>query len=167
MIYDNTVLQFSKSLKNLSDLLKEAERFADLKKIDPNVLLQYRLAVDQFSLVRQVQIACDTAKFAVAKLTNKEAPSFEDQEKTIPELISRIQKTIEFLNSVKKSDFDDYENRTITYKWWNGKSLKGNDFAVHYAIPNFYFHFVTAYSILRHCGLAIGKSNYLGELPFE
>jgi hypothetical protein len=160
-------VQFAKALKNLSVILKKAEHYAEIKKIDPSVLCQTRLAVDQFPLVRQVQIACDTAKFAVAKLTNKEAPTFEDNEKTLSDLCARISKTVDFLMATKQTDFEGFENQIVTYKWWNGKSLTGSDFVVHYAIPNFYFHFVTSYSILRHCGLEIGKSDYLGELPFK
>jgi hypothetical protein len=167
MIHELTVQQFAKALKNLSTILEKADHFAQLKKIDPSVLCQTRLAVDQFPLTRQVQIACDSAKFSVAKLTQKEAPVFEDQEKTIADLRARIHNTIEFLLSVSAKDFQNFENQTITYKWWNGKSLTGADFVVQYAIPNFYFHLTTAYSILRHCGLEIGKSDYLGELPFK
>lgn len=167
MNYELTVPQFIKMLNVLNSLLDRGAQYAETKKFDVEVLLNSRLAPDQFNLIRQVQIACDTAKFGVARLTGKDAPSHPDTEKTLPELKARIESTISFLESFKESDFAGAEERLITNPRWEGKSLVGKDFLIQYLLPNFYFHIVTAYSILRHNGVDIGKKDYLGKLPFR
>lgn len=167
MYYDLTVVQFSKMLKNLSAILQKAESFAALKKVDMAVLLNTRLSVDQFNLIRQIQIACDIAKLGVARLTATEAPKHEDNEATLAELQTRIQSVIDYLAGFSEADFADAAERHISQPRWEGKYLSGHEFAIEWAIPNVYFHVTTAYAILRHLGVDVGKKDYLGEMPFK
>ncbi len=169
MFYDLTVVQFSKMLNNLSAILDKGAYFAEAKKIDVDVLLHARLAVDQFNLIRQVQIACDTAKLAVARLTGKadSAPKHEDNEKTLPELQARIQSVLGYLASFTQQDFAQAATQKITQPRWEGKYLTGHEFAIQHAIPNLYFHITTAYAILRHVGVDVGKKDYLGAMPYK
>ena len=167
MFYEINVTQFTKMLNNLAVILDKAQTFAESKKVDVEVLLNSRLAVDQFNLIRQVQIACDTAKLCAARLSGKEAPAHDDNEKTLPELKARIEKVTTYLATLSKKDFDGAEERHISQPRWEGKYLTGFEYFIQHAIPNFYFHITTAYSILRHNGVEIGKKNYLGEMPFK
>jgi hypothetical protein len=167
MLYDVTVVQFTKMLNNLSRILDKGEAYAGGKKFDAEVLLQSRLAPDQFNLVRQVQIACDTAKFAAARLTGKEAPTNADNEKTVAELKARIEQVTTYLRTFSAKDFAGADERRVTTPRWNGKYLTGAEFALQHAIPNFYFHLTTAYAVLRHNGVDVGKSDYLGEMPYK
>lgn len=167
MIYKMIVLQFSLSLRNLEELLKKGKAHADSKKASFDNLLQARTIFDQFPLIRQVQIACDTAKFAAARITEKEAPKHEDNEKTFEDLQKRIQETIVYLESFKESDFSNASTVKFTTPRWEGKYLTGENYAKNHAIPNFYFHITTAYTILRMNGVDVGKKDYLGSLPFE
>lgn len=167
MIYQMAVPQFSKMLKNLKNLLKKGEALAVAKKFEPTVLLNDRLVADQFNLIKQVQIATDTAKLCAVRLTGKEAPTHKDQETTIPELMTRIDEVCTYLGKLTPADFENYESKKITNQWWNGKTMTGEDYFIHHAVPNFYFHVTTAYAILRHNGVEIGKSDFLGELPFK
>ena len=167
MLYDITVPQFTKMLTNLSSILDKAAQFADAKKFEIEVLLQARLAPDQFNLIRQVQIACDTAKFCAARLVGKEAPVHPDTEKTLPELKARIGSVISYLKTLTAKDFEKSEGRRISQPRWEGKYLNGDEFVYEYAFPNLYFHITTAYSILRHNGVDIGKKDYLGPIPFK
>ncbi len=166
MIYELTVPQFTKMLSNLNVFLEKAAQFADHKKFEMDVLLQSRLAPDQFNFIKQVQIACDTAKLGVSRLTGKQAPAHDDQEKTLPEIRARIESTIAFLKSVNEKDFSGCETKTITTPRWEGKTLTGKEFCIHHVIPNFYFHMTTAYAIFRHNGVDLGKKDFLGALPF-
>ena len=169
MLYELTAVQFSKMLKNLSAVLAKGEVFAASKKIDVSVLLNSRLAVDQFNLIRQVQIACDTAKLGVARLVGKEsaAPKHDDTETTLPELQARIQSVVDYLEGFSADDFSAAATQHITQPRWEGKYLTGSEFAMQHAIPNIYFHITTAYSILRHCGVEVGKKDYLGSMPYK
>ncbi len=167
LLYDLTVPQFVKMLRNLNSIFGKAEAFAKIKNIDMDVLLGCRLAPDQFNLAKQVQIACDTSKLCVARLTGKNAPVHDDNEFKIAQLKARIEDVIGFLNSFSPSDFHGSEDRKISQPRWEGKWLTGYEFVMQHAIPNVYFHITTAYSILRHNGLDIGKKDYLGELPFK
>jgi hypothetical protein len=167
MLYEFTVPPFIKSLKNLSNILAKGAEYATAKKFDADVLLNSRLAPDQFALLRQVQIATDTAKLAVSRLTGKEAPTHADDEKTLPELQARIESVISYLQKFSEKDFAGAETKAITHARWEGQHLTGMDFAIHHAIPNVYFHVTTAYAILRHNGVEIGKKDYLGALPFK
>lgn len=169
MFYELTVVQFSKMLNNLSKILDKAAAFADHKKIDVEVLLNSRLAVDQFNLIRQVQIACDTAKLAVARLAGKAdaAPKHEDNEKTLAQLQARIQSVLDYLATFAPQDFAQAASQKITQPRWEGKYLTGDEFLCQHAIPNLYFHITTAYSILRHCGVDVGKKDFLGAMPYK
>ncbi|TGN19234.1 DUF1993 domain-containing protein [Leptospira idonii] len=167
MIYEMTALQFAKMLRNLSAFLDKSASTAEAKKIDFNSLLSARLAPDQFDLTKQIQIACDNAKIGVARLTGKTAPKHEDNEKTLPELQKRIGEVLSYLADFSEQDFKDVKTLQISLPWWEGKRLSGEVYAIHHLIPNFYFHITTAYSILRHNLIDLGKKDYLGVMPFE
>ena len=167
MLYELTIPTSIKALRNLSKFLEKSAGFADSKKVSMEVLLNSRLAVDQFPLTRQVQIACDTAKFGASRLTGTDAPAHEDNEKTLPELQSRIHSVISYLETFNKDHFRGAETRKVTTPRWDGKWLTGEEFAVHHILPNIYFHIATAYSILRHTGVDVGKKDYLGDMPFK
>jgi hypothetical protein len=167
MLYEITVPQFTKMLHNLSLIMDKAVQNSVERKFEMDVLLNSRLAPDQFNFIRQVQIACDTAKFYAARMTGKEAPVHEDTEKTLPELKARIESVIGYLNSFKAEDFKGAEERKISQPRWEGKYLTGFEFATQHAIPNVYFHVATAYSILRHNGVPVGKKDFLGEMPYK
>jgi hypothetical protein len=167
MLHQFTVIQFSKMLGNLGRCLEKAAAHADQNKFDVEVLLQSRLAPDQFNFTRQVQIACDTAKLGVARLTGVAPPVHEDVEKTVGELKARIESVVAFLSSVTEQAFAESEARPVSTPRWGDKFLLGQDYAMQHVIPNFYFHMTTAYSILRHSGVPVGKKDYLGEMPFK
>ncbi|MGI2120396.1 DUF1993 domain-containing protein [Shewanella oncorhynchi] len=169
MLYDLTVVQFSKMLKNLSVILEKGECFANLKKVDMAVLLNSRLAPDQFNLIRQVQIACDTAKIGVARLTDNldTVPKHDDSETTLAELQARISSVLAYLVTFKADDFANAATIHVSQPRWEGKYLTGYEFAIEHAIPNIYFHVTTAYAILRHNGVEIGKKDYLGAMPYK
>jgi len=161
-MFDTSVPVFIHFLKSLSAIMRKAEEHCAAKKIDPAVMLSQRLYPDMFALIRQVQIATDGAKAAGARLAGIPVPSFPDEEKTFDELHARIAKTIEFLSSLKKSQLDGAATRTITFKSGGvDKSFTGADYLGMWAFPNFFFHVTTAYNILRHNGLEIGKGDYL------
>ena len=167
MLYEITVPQFTKMLLNLNLILDKAAKHAEAKKFEVDILLNSRLAPDQFNLIRQVQIACDTAKLAASRLTGREAPVHEDNEKTLSDLRARIQQTVSYLNSFTAKDFQGAEEKRISQPRWEGKYLLGFEFVSQHALPNIYFHITTAYSILRHNGVDIGKRDYLGEMPYK
>lgn len=167
MFYEITITQFSKMLTNLSHILDKAAAEAETKKVDFSVYLGSRLAPDQFNLTRQVQIACDTAKMCAARLTGKTAPVHEDNETTLARLKERIQKVLDYLATFTPADYKEAATIKVSQPRWEGKYLTGAEFAVQHAIPNLHFHIVTAYSILRHNGINIGKKDYLGEMPFK
>jgi len=167
MLYDITVQQFTKMLHKLSAILDKSATHAENKKFDVEILLNSRLVPDQFNFIRQIQIACDTAKMGAARLTGKEAPAHEDTEKTLLELKARIEKTVAYLKTFSEKDFAEAKDRKISQPRWEGKYLTGYEFAIQHAIPNFYFHMTTAYSILRHNGVEVGKKDYLGAMPYK
>jgi len=167
MIYELTVTQFIKTLKQMDTFLDKAAGFADSKKFDVEVLLQSRLAPDQFNFIRQVQIACDTAKLGASRLTGKAAPSHDDSEKTLAEVRARIQSTVNYLESFSEADYKNAAETTVTQPRWEGKTLTGNQYVIHHMIPNLYFHVTTAYSILRHNGVDVGKKDFLGAMPYR
>lgn len=167
MFFQIGITQFMRGLTNLEAILDKAYKYSEEKKFDVEVLLNSRLAPDQFNFIKQVQIACDTAKLCAARLANKEAPNHPDTEKTLNELKSRIQTTKSYLESFSAKDFETSSTRQITQARWEGKYLTGEDYFQQHAIPNFYFHLTTAYAILRHNGVAIGKKDYLGQLSFK
>jgi hypothetical protein len=148
-------------------MLDKATDYATTRKFDVKILLNARLAPNQFHLIRQVQIATDVAKGLAARLSGQEPPKYEDNEQTLEELKARIQKTIDFLGTVKADQFNGWEKRMIAIGFMPGKALPAPEFAIQMAIPNFYFHVTTAYAILRHNGLEIGKGDYLGQLNYR
>ena len=167
MLYDITVTQYSKMLDNLSRILDKAAQYAEAKKFNIDVLLNSRLAPDQFNLIRQVQITCDTAKFGAARICGKEAPSHPDTETTLAELQARIKTVQDYLASFKPEDFVDAEARHVSQPRWEGKYLTGIEFVIQHSLPNIYFHITTAYSILRHNGVDVGKKDFLGSMPLK
>ncbi|EJO70389.1 PF09351 domain protein [Leptospira kirschneri str. 200803703] len=167
MLFEITIQQFTKMLHQLKLLLEKGVSYSETKKFDVEVLLNSRLAPDQFHFIKQIQIVCDTAKLGVSRLTGKDAPKHEDQEKTLSELQTRIDSTLNYLSTFTEKDFSEANDRKVSNPRWEGKYLTGKEFAIQHLIPNFYFHITTAYSILRHNGVDIGKKNYLGEMPFK
>ena len=167
MLYDITVTQYSKMLDNLSRILDKAAQYAEAKKFNIDVLLNSRLAPDQFNLIRQVQITCDTAKFGAARICGKEAPSHPDTETTLAELQARIKTVQDYLASFKPEDFVGAEARHVSQPRWEGKYLTGTEFVIQHSLPNIYFHITTAYSILRYNGVDVGKKDFLGNMPLK
>ena len=165
-LYDAVVPVLTKMLRNLDHCIQKGIAYAEQRTFDPEVFVQFRLAPDQFAFVRQVQSACDTAKFVAAKLTGKEPPSPPDTEKTLAELRERIATVVAYLETFKREDFAGAPERKVTFERWKGKYMRGGDYLDHHALPNFYFHYTTAYAILRHTGVDVGKLDFLGERPF-
>jgi hypothetical protein len=160
---NSPVPNFTKSLRILSTILAKAEAHCDERKIDPNAILTARLYPDMLSLTRNVMIACDTAKGIAARLSRTDNPVHEDKETTFSELRARITKTIDFMESVPAVEFDGAEAREVELKF-GPMELKytGAAYLADFATPNFYFHMTTAYCILRHNGVPIGKRDFLG-----
>ena len=160
---------FEIGLNALSAILDKAETYAAAKSIDPTVLLSARLFPDMFAFTRQVQSACDQAKNGGARLAGIDPPRYEDNEKTIAELKARIAKTIAFVKTLDAKKIDESADREITFPLGpnNRGHMKGADYLNHFALPNFYFHLTTAYDILRHCGVEIGKRDFLGSIPMR
>jgi uncharacterized protein len=150
-------------LGNLSHILQVAQAFCEERKIDPAVLTNDRLAPDMFPLSRQVQIACDAVKNGLARLSGLDAPKFEDNETTFAQLQERIQKTLDFVATVPASALDGTEGKDISFPAGPSitRTLKGQDYLSGWMLPNMYFHITTAYAILRHNGVAVGKIDYL------
>jgi hypothetical protein len=166
MYYQMTVPAFTRSLTNLKLILEKAEIFIKEHNISEADLFQKRLAPDMLPFVAQVQIASDNAKGGVGRLAGVEIPNMEDNEKTLPELIERIDKTIAFLGTVKPEQFLDAGDRRIHLHWMpEGMSYTGVDYLTQFLLANFYFHYTTAYDILRQAGLTVGKSDFIGQIP--
>lgn len=163
-MYHATFGQFQKQLRLIDTWLDKAEAHAKERSFDPNVLLQARLAPDQFPLVKQVQATCDVAKLAAARLTGKEAPAHPDTETTIAELRARIQSVLGFLGTLTAADFEGAASRTVTQPRWEGRIMTGPDYFLEHGLPNFYFHLTHTYALLRHNGVSVGKRDYLGPL---
>jgi hypothetical protein len=154
------------NLENLAAILKKGADHAQAKGIDPAVLVNARLFPDMFPLARQVQIATDSAKGAAARLSGSEIPSFPDTETSFPELQSRVARTIAFLKSIKPARFDGADARDIQLQMRMGSiGFDGQSYLLGWALPNFYFHLTTAYNILRHNGVELGKWDFLGKVP--
>ncbi|MCU0680990.1 MAG: DUF1993 domain-containing protein [Polyangiaceae bacterium] len=166
-LYEQTVPQFVKMLRNLEAWLAKGSELAENKSFDVAVLMQARLAPDQHPLLRQVQIACDSAKFGAVRLTGKEGPKHPDTEQTLDELKPRIASCIGFLESLRPADFEGAETRKVSLPFLEGKFMHGKDYLVEFVLPNFYFHMTTAYAILRHNGVDVGKMDFLGKLPLH
>jgi len=163
-MYQVSIPRFVHMLNNLAVILDKAQSYAEAKKIDAATLPSSRLFPDMLPLTSQVRIACDTAKRAAAMLAGVENPAYEDNETTIPELKARIEKTVAFLGTIKPAQIDGTEAKDLVVKV-GGKDtpFKGMQFLLARAIPNFYFHVTTAYDILRHNGLDVGKKDFLGN----
>ncbi len=164
-IYQAAVPVFLKTLGNLSAILDKAAAFAAAKKVDPTVLLNYRLAPDMFNLTSQVQNAADHAKRACARLAGVEAPPYPDNEASIADLKARIDKTVAFIHTLQPAQFDGAESRELKLKvGGTERAFTGQAYLMHNAFPNFFFHTTAAYAILRHCGVDLGKRDFIGQL---
>jgi uncharacterized protein len=161
-MYAASVAVFKRMLDNFDHVLDKAVADAAERKIDQQIFLTARLAPDMFALARQVQIASDFAKFTTARLAGVEAPKFEDNESTLAELKVRIRKTVDYISGFKPAQIDGSEDRDIVLKA-GGRELnfKGIDYLLNFALPNFYFHYTTAYNILRHNGVKLGKGDFV------
>ena len=163
-MYQASAPRFANVLKNLSAILDKAQAHVEAKKLDPAALTAYRLYPDMFPLKRQVQVACDSAKGAVARLAGVEIPKHEDTEQTFAELQARIARTIDFINTIKPAQIDGSEGKEIVLKL-GAREVKftGMQYLLGHATPNFYFHVTTAYNILRHNGVEVAKRDYIGN----
>ena len=162
-MYQASVPVFIRMLTNLVAILEKAAAHAEARKIDPSVLLSDRLFPDMFPLVRQVQIAADMAKAGPARLAGLQPPSFEDTEKSFPELIERVRRTVAFLETLKPEQIDGSEGRTVTWPTrGTTRTLPGLQYLLNHVAPNVYFHITTTYNILRHNGVELGKPDFLG-----
>ena len=162
-MYQASVPTFLHTLRSLRAILEKGLAHAEARKFDPTVLAASRLYPDMLPLTRQVQIASDAAKGAAARLAGVDPPKFEDVETTIPELIARVDKTIDYLQSFKPAQIDGSEERTITIQTPRQTfTFPGATVLRHWALPNFFFHVTTAYNLLRHNGVEIGKADFLG-----
>jgi hypothetical protein len=164
-MYQASVPAFLQMLNSLAAILDKAEIYAAERKIDPSVLLGWRLVPDMFALARQVQIATDHAKGCCARLAGVEVPKYPDEETTFADLRARIARTIEFVQGFEPDDIDGSEERDLKITA-GARELRfeGQQYLVNFVLPNFYFHATTAYAILRHCGLPIGKRDFLGTM---
>jgi uncharacterized protein len=163
-MYQASIPALIRSLNNLANILEKADAHATAKKIDPTVLINSRLSPDMFSLGKQVQIASDIARRGAARLAGLEAPAMEDNETTFPELVTRLQKTIDYVQQITPEQVDGSEGRPITLPM--GKEtmqFEGMPYLLYFILPNVYFHVTTAYGILRHCGVELGKGDFLGK----
>lgn len=155
---------FVRRLNGLASCLKKAQAHYSAKGFDEGSLLAYRLHPDMFNFARQVQVATDHAKSCTAMLAGVEAPKYEDNEKSLAELIARVEKTVAWLGSVKPEQLDGTEGKDVTVKTRDRElNMKGIDLLLHRSMPNFYFHVTTAYNILRHNGVEIGKRDFMGN----
>ncbi len=162
-MYSASVPIFVRMLGNLTQWLDKAEAHAQAKKFDTNVYLGLRLAPDMLPFARQIQIACDGAKFGVARLSGVEAPKYEDNETTLAELRDRIARTLAFVKSVSAEKIDGSEDKDIQVPRRDGVTvMKGEIYLKHFVLPNLFFHVTTAYALLRHNGVDLGKGDFLG-----
>ena len=163
-LYEACVPTITRALNNLAGVLEKASAHAEAKKIEPAALLGSRLFPDMFTLSRQVQIASDISKGGAARLAQVEAPAFEDNEATFAQLIERCRKTVAYLETLKPEQFDGAEDRTVTWKTRTAeRSMQGTPYLFNHVLPNVFFHTTTAYDILRHNGVEIGKQDFLGR----
>jgi hypothetical protein len=164
-MYQASVPVFLRGLENLSVILAKGAAHAEARKIEPAVFINARLAPDMFPFSRQIQIVSDTAKGCTARLAGAEVPSYQDTESTFAELEARIAKTVAFVKGISAAQIDGSEERKITLKTRAGDlTLRGQDFLFKQALPNFFLHVTTAYDILRHNGVDVGKGDYIGKL---
>src|SRR5438270_10260256 len=163
-MYQASAPRFANILRNLSTIIEKAEAHCAARKIEPTALTSYRLFPDMFPFTRQVQIASDTAKGAVARLAGVDIPKYEDTEQTFPELKARIAKTVDFVESVSAAKIDGSEDKEIVLQLRSGeRRFNGMQYLFCLAYPNLYFHVTTAYNILRHNGVEVGKADFIGK----
>ncbi|MFO0615200.1 MAG: DUF1993 domain-containing protein [Polyangiaceae bacterium] len=162
MSFAPLIQEMAKMLSNLDGWIEKAREHAKAKSFELDTLLTARLAPDQFPLVRQIQSACDAAKFAAARSTGKEAPKHPDTEATFAELKTRIAAVVEYLKTFKAEDFAGAEDRPVPLGFMPGKGMRGGVYVREMAVPNFFFHVSHAYAILRHNGVPLGKMDYIG-----
>jgi hypothetical protein len=164
-MYQASVPLFIKTLTNLKGILEKASAHAQAKKIDESVLMNARLYPDMFPFTRQVQIACDFGRGTGARLAGKEPLALEENEQTIAELVSRVERSIDYLRTLKPADIDGSEAREIVRPLrGEQKKFTGINYLLQFALPNFFFHATTAYAILRHNGIELGKADFIGAL---
>lgn len=162
-MFQASVPPFIRALTNLAAILEKGRAFAQARKIDEAVLLGSRLYPDMFPLVRQVQIATDTARSGAGRLAGAEFPAYEDKETTFAELAARIQNTVTYLNTLQPTQIDGSEDKTISWQSRSStKSMQGQPYLFNHLLPNVHFHVTTAYNILRHNGVEVGKKDFLG-----
>lgn len=166
-MYFQTFLQMKKQLAQLDKWLDAATTYATSKSFSPDLFVSFRLAPDQFAFSRQIQTACDTAKLAASRLSGKEAPKQADTEQTLEDLRARVRSTVAYLDTFTAADFETAATRSVTQPRWEGKTMSGADYFLEHAVPNFYFHLTTAYGILRHNGVPVGKRDFLGALSLR
>lgn len=165
--YDATVPVFIRMLQNLSEILQKAALFAAEKGMSEGEMLEGRLAPDQFALLKQIQVSADNAKNGAARLAGVEAPTFADDEKTVAELVERLDKTITYLQTFTSEQFTESAARKITLPYFPGKYIAGDEYVHYHLLPNFFFHVVTAYGIIRHLSVPLGKGDYLKGLVLK
>ncbi len=163
LVFDIAVTQMSRSLKGLKKCMQSAQDFAKERGFDENSFLSLKAAPDMLPFVKQIQIATDNAKGGVARLSGRTAPVFEDNETTLVALIERVDRTLHFMSEFTVGDFDNFADQTVRFPWLPGYHLKGLDFFESHLIPNFYFHYTTAYVLLRNAGVNLGKKEFLGH----
>ena len=161
------VTQYARMLENLDAWLQAGTAYAQQRGFDAEILVKARLAPDQYALVQQIQSACDAAKYAAAYLSGQKAPSNPDTETTLAELRARLATTVAYLKAFKAADFSGAEERRVAPPWMGGKSVRGETYIHRISVPNFYFHVTTAYAILRHNGVPLGKQDYVGVRSWE
>jgi uncharacterized protein len=164
-LFSTSVPVFNQLLGGLSDVLSKAQAHAEARKIEPAVLLQARLYPDMFPLLRQVLIACDFAKGVSARLAGVEVPAYEDNEASFADLQTRIAKTLAFINGIAPAQFEGSATREVVTQAGTPKEKRfvGSSYLVNYGLPHFFFHVTTAYNILRHNGVEVGKKDYIGS----
>jgi uncharacterized protein len=164
-MYQASVPVFTRMLTSLKTILEKAAAHAAAKKIEESVLLGSRLYPDMFPLISQVHIATDFARGTAARLAGKEPPVYEDNEKSFAELVARTERSLDYLRTLKASEIDGSETREIVRKLrGEPKTFTGINYLLQFALPNFFFHMTTTYAILRHCGIELGKNDFIGRL---
>jgi uncharacterized protein len=164
-LYDVSIPIFTLSLANLSAILDKAESYAQSKKVDPKAIPQARLIVDMLPLSAQIQIACDTAKGAAARLAGVEVPKHEDTEATLAELKARVGKTLDFIKTIKREQLEGAETREIVLQFpQTTLKFNGLSYLTNFVLPNFFFHVTMAYALLRKNGVDLGKRDFLGPI---
>jgi len=162
-----TLQLFNKTFANLEKWMDKAEAYAKERGFDVDVLTKARLAPDQYEFARQVQLACDQAKNTATYLSGKAVPAHPDTEKTFAELRERIHKCASVVGGITAADLEGADDRKVSPPWMGGRWLRGHDYLVEMAVPNFFFHVTTAYAILRHNGVPLGKIDFIGGLPVQ